>query len=51
MANQMENNNSELSWEKPVIHKVLLTQVTKGGMSVGNDGGGMGAGMSAPATS
>jgi hypothetical protein len=47
----MKNNDSESVWEKPVIHKVLLTQVTKGGMSAGNDGDGSGGGMAAPATS
>lgn len=47
----MKNNNSESSWEKPVIHKVLLTEITKGGVNVGNDGAGGGDGMAQPITS
>ena len=33
----MKNNNSELSWEKPVINKVLLTEVTKVSANPGDD--------------
>ena len=47
----MKNNNSESSWEKPVIHKVLLTEITKGGMDDGNDGSGSGDGMAGLPTS
>ena len=40
----MKNNNSESSWEKPVINKVLLTEVTKAGPGGSNDGQGAGEG-------
>ena len=33
----MKNNNSESSWEKPVINKVLLTEVTKVSALAGDD--------------
>jgi len=45
------NKNSELTWEKPAIQKIVLTQVTKGGQIKGNDGGGQETGRAASATS
>jgi hypothetical protein len=51
MTNKMKNNKAEAAWEKPVIHKVLLTQVTEAGTLKGNDGGGTETGNAETATS